>query len=63
MKPEKPLYYIEWIIGASAGAFITWTQLGQSLLSIITAIVITVITFFVKRYLDKKYPKKQHGKG
>ncbi len=48
---------ISWIAGSATGAIITWKQLGQSLLSIVTAILITVLTFFVKQWLHKKFKK------
>lgn len=46
-----------WIAGSIYGVFVTYEQIGHSLLTIISSCIITLITFFLTRWLSRKFPR------
>jgi hypothetical protein len=47
---------LSWITGTTAGIIISLEQLGQSVMTVITSVAVSFITYFLTRYLAKKFP-------
>lgn len=54
--------YIGWIVGTGYGWIVSFEHLAQSFLTIVTACMITVATFFINRFLNKRFPKQSTPK-
>ena len=43
------------IVGAVVSSSVSWALIGKSVLTIITSVVSTVLVYFIKMWLDKRY--------
>lgn len=50
---------ISWISGSTVGSILAWARIEDMLISTGTAVVITIVVFFVKRALNKYWPAKK----
>lgn len=51
--------HVVWMLSAGSGSFISWRMVGNSIMSIVTAVIITVVTFYVKEYLTELKEKRK----
>lgn len=50
-------HHLGFILGAGTGWALSWEQILHSIFTVITACTVTVATFFINRFLSKKFPK------